>query len=163
PLAPGRSEVFDRLMAVAPSWDDIAWLRGMTRLPIVIKGVVHPEDARQVAQLGVDALIVSNHGGRALDTVPATAVLLPMIAEAVGAALPLLVDGGIRRGADVLKAVSLGARAVLVGRPVAWGLANAGALGVAHVIRLMRDELEVSMALCGCATLQDAGAHLLHR
>ncbi len=98
-------------------------------------------------------MIVSNHGGRTLDTAAATADALPRIADAVGGDLPLLVDGGIRRGTDVLKALALGARAVLVGRPVVWGLAAAGAVGVAHVLRLLRDELEIAMALCGVATL----------
>ncbi|MFD0666194.1 alpha-hydroxy acid oxidase [Ramlibacter sp. MAHUQ-53] len=149
PATPAATDLAD-LLRQAPTWDDIAWLRAQTRLPVVLKGLVHPDDAREALRHGVDALIVSNHGGRALDTVPATARLLPALAEAAGGALPLLVDGGIRRGTDVLKALALGARAVLVGRPVAWGLANAGALGVAHVLRLLRDEFEVAMALCGC-------------
>ena len=97
---------------------------------------------------------MSNHGGRTLDTVPATAHLLPAVVEAVQGAVPVLVDGGIRRGTDVLKAMALGASAVLVGRPVLHGLANAGAVGVAHVLRLLRDELEMAMALCGCASLR---------
>jgi 4-hydroxymandelate oxidase len=130
----------------------VEWLQSITRLPLVLKGILHPDDARQAAALGVAAVIVSNHGGRTLDTVPASAAMLPRIADAVGG-LPLLVDGGIRRGTDVLKAVALGARAVLVGRPVAWGLANAGAVGVAHVLRLLQDELAIAMALCGVATL----------
>lgn len=141
------------LLRSAPTWDDIDWLRETTRLPLILKGVVHPEDARQAARLGVSALVVSNHGGRALDTVPATATLLPTLAEATAGDLHLLVDGGIRRGTDVLKALALGAQAVLVGRPVIWGLANAGAVGVAHVLRLLRDELEIAMALCGCEQL----------
>jgi 4-hydroxymandelate oxidase len=128
---------------------------------VLLKGVLHPAVARQACGAGVAALIVSNHGGRTLDTAPATAHALPRIADAVGADLPLLVDGGIRRGTDVLKAVALGARAVLIGRPVAWALASAGAMGVAQVIRLLRDELEMAMALCGCATLADAGPGLL--
>ena len=100
---------------------------------------------------------------RNLDTAPATATMLPRIAEALAGDLPLLVDGGIRRGTDVLKAIALGARAVLVGRPYVYGLANAGALGVAHVLRLLRDELEIAMALCGCATLDRATPELLFR
>lgn len=152
---PGRSALFDGLLRHAPSWDDLAWLRGITRLPIVLKGVLHPDDARQACALGVDALVVSNHGGRTLDTAPATAHCLPAIADAVGDALPLLVDGGIRRGTDVLKACALGARAVLIGRPVVHALASAGAPGVAHLLRLLRDELEIAMALCGCASLDE--------
>lgn len=160
PLPESANPVFDRLMPAAATWADVEWLRGVTRLPLLLKGIMHPADARQALRCGVDALVVSNHGGRALDTVPATAQLLPAVAQAVDGQVPLLVDGGIRRGTDVLKALGLGARAVLIGRPVAWGLANAGALGVAHVIRLLRDELAAAMALCGCAQPAHAGPAL---
>ena len=149
------------LPAHAPTWDDVAWLRGCTRLPVWLKGVLHPQDARQALALGVAGLIVSNHGGRTLDTAPATANALPLVREAVQDALPLVVDGGIRRGTDVLKAVALGARAVLVGRPALHALAAGGALGVAQMLRLLRDELEMAMALTGCRTLADAGPALL--
>ena len=159
----GPSALFDGLLQQAPSWDDVAWLQSQTRLPILLKGVLHPADARQACALGLAGLIVSNHGGRTLDTVPATAQVLPRIAEAVQGRLDLLVDGGIRRGTDVLKAIGLGAQAVLVGRPYVYGLAHAGALGVAHVLRLLRDELEIAMALCGCRTLAQAGAALMER
>lgn len=160
-LQDGQSALFDGLLPAAATWRDIEWLQGLTRLPLILKGVMHEDDARQSASLGVAGLIVSNHGGRTLDTVPPTAWVLPRIADAVGDALPLLVDGGIRRGTDVLKAVALGARAVLVGRPCVQALAVAGALGVAHVLRLLRDELEIAMALTGCATLADATPALL--
>ena len=160
-LAPSQSALFDGLLQHAPTWDDVAWLQSTTRLPVLLKGVLHPDDARQAAALGVAGLIVSNHGGRTLDTAPATAHALPRIAHAVQGALPLLVDGGIRRGTDVLKALALGARAVLLGRPAVYGLAHAGAAGVAHVLRLLRDELEIAMALTGCATLADATPALL--
>ena len=160
-LHTGQSALFDDLLHHAPTWDDLAWLQSMTRLPIVLKGVLHPADARQALSLGAAGLIVSNHGGRTLDTAPATASALPGVVQAVGGAVPVLVDGGIRRGTDVLKAMALGASAVLVGRPAVWGLANAGAAGVAHVLRLLRDELEVAMALTGCATLADATPALL--
>ena len=106
---------------------------------------------------------MSNHGGRTLDTTPATASVLPRIADAVAGDLPLLVDGGIRRGTDVLKAIALGAQAVLVGRPYVYGLANAGALGVAHVLRLLRDELEIAMALSGCTNLQTVDKALVYK
>ena len=149
------------LPAHAPSWDDVAWLRGCTRLPVWLKGVLHPQDARQALALGVAGLIVSNHGGRTLDTAPATADALPRVREAVQDALPLVVDGGIRRGTDVLKAIALGARAVLIGRPALHALAAGGALGVAQMLRLLRDELEMAMALTGCRTLADAGPALL--
>lgn len=153
PLGPGQSALFDGLLRTATTWADIEWLLSQTRLPVLLKGVLHPDDARQAMQLGVAGLIVSNHGGRTLDTAPSTAAVLPRIRQALGADVPLLVDGGIRRGTDVLKAMALGANAVLIGRPYLYGLANAGALGVAHVLRLLRDELEIAMALCGCATL----------
>ena len=162
-LQPGQSPLFDDLLTHAPTWDDVIWLREQTRLPVLLKGITHPADAQQALACGVAGLIVSNHGGRTLDTLPATANLLPAIAQAVGGALPLLVDGGIRRGTDVLKAIALGATAVLVGRPVIHGLANAGATGVAHVIRLLRDELEIAMALSGCRTLDEASAALWSR
>ncbi|MFN7123794.1 MAG: alpha-hydroxy acid oxidase [Hydrogenophaga sp.] len=156
PSSPGHSALFDGLLAHAPTWDDIAWLRSITRLPVLLKGVVHPLDARQALDCGAAGLIVSNHGGRTLDTMPATAALLPRVVQAVAGDAPVLVDGGIRRGTDVLKAMALGASAVLVGRPVLHGLANAGANGVAHVLRLLCDELEIAMALTGCRTLADA-------
>ncbi|MEO5796297.1 MAG: alpha-hydroxy acid oxidase [Rhodoferax sp.] len=159
-LQPGQSALFDGLLAHAPTWDDVAWLQAHTRLPVLLKGILHPADARQAAALGLAGIIVSNHGGRTLDTTPATAAVLPRIKDAVGA-LPVLVDGGIRRGTDVLKAMALGASAVLIGRPYVYGLANAGAVGVAHVLRLLRDELEIAMALCGCKTLDQASAALL--
>lgn len=163
PLAAEQSALFDGLLQLAPSWDDVQWLQSITRLPLLLKGVAHADDARQAAALQVAGLIVSNHGGRTLDTMPPTAALLPPIVQAVGDVLPVLVDGGIRRGTDVLKALALGARAVLIGRPAVWGLANAGAVGVAHVLRLLRDELEIAMALCGCANLEECGPQLLWR
>ena len=156
-LQSGQSALFDDLLTHAPTWDDLGWLRSITHLPILLKGVVHPDDGREAVAQGAAGLIVSNHGGRTLDTMPATATLLPPMVQAVQGTVPVLVDGGIRRGTDVLKAVALGASAVLVGRPVLHGLANAGAVGVAHVLRLLRDELEIAMALSGCRTL--AGAH----
>lgn len=160
-LLPGQSALFDDLLHHAPTWADVQWLQSITRLPVLLKGVLHPQDAAQAAALQVAGLIVSNHGGRTLDTAPATAHALARIADAVQGALPLLVDGGIRRGTDVLKAIALGASAVLVGRPALYGLANAGAVGVAHVLRMLRDELEIAMALTGCATLNQATPALL--
>jgi 4-hydroxymandelate oxidase len=139
----------DTLLRQAPTWADVEWLRATTRLPIVLKGVLHPLDAQQAAALGADALIVSNHGGRTLDGAPATARALPRIADAIGERLPLLVDGGIRRGTDIAKALALGARAVLIGRPAVHALAVAGPHGVAHALRLLRDEFEIALALTG--------------
>lgn len=160
-LAPHQSRMFDGLLASAPDWDDIAWLRSVSPLPVILKGIMHPRDATMAMEAGAAALIVSNHGGRTLDTMPATAAVLPRIRAAVGADYPILADGGIRRGTDVLKAIALGANAVLVGRPYVFGLANAGAMGVSHVLRLLRDELEIAMALCGCRSLGEAGPDLI--
>ncbi len=151
------------LMEQAPRWDDVAWLLQQTRLPVLIKGILHPDDAVLARDMGVAGIIVSNHGGRTLDTAWPSACALPAVAQALDGALPILVDGGIRRGTDVLKAIALGASAVLIGRPVIHGLVNAGAVGVAHVLKLLRDELEIAMALSGCAHLSDAGPALLRR
>jgi 4-hydroxymandelate oxidase len=135
-------------------WEHLDWLRRATTLPVVLKGVTHPEDARLAVGLGVDALVVSNHGGRQLDTMPAAIDLLPDVVEAVGGAVPVLLDGGVRRGTDVLKALALGATAVGLGRPVLWGLAAAGSDGVARVLTMIRDELADALALCGYASAQ---------
>lgn len=155
PLAPGDSAVFAGMMALAPTWADVEWLRAQTNRPILLKGVLHPEDAAQAANCGVHGLIISNHGGRVLDTTPAPLDVLPEIRARVGADVTLLLDGGIRRGTDVFKALALGADAVLLGRPYIHALAVAGALGVAHLIKLLREELEVCMALSGCASLSE--------
>jgi 4-hydroxymandelate oxidase len=152
-LAPGGSVVFDGLLAHAPTWEDIAWLSSVTSLPVLVKGILDPADALLAIQQGARGIIVSNHGGRVLDTLPASIDALPAIAAAVDGRVPLLLDGGIRRGSDVFKAVALGASAVLIGRPYIHALATAGALGVAHVVRTLREELEMCMALNGCATL----------
>lgn len=149
------------LVAHAPGWDDVAWLRAQTQLPLLLKGVLHPDDVRVAAGLDVDGLVVSNHGGRTLDGAIATARALPRMVDAARGSVPLLVDGGIRRGSDAFKALALGASGVLVGRPVLWGLATAGAAGVAHVLRLLRDELELTMAQCGAASLADICPSLL--
>ncbi len=162
-LKPGQSALFDGLLTTAPTWDDIAWLQSITRLPIILKGILHEDDARQAANMGLAGIVVSNHGGRTLDTAVATADVLPRIAQKLAGDLPILVDGGIRRGTDVLKAIALGATAVMVGRPYVYGLANAGAVGVAHVLRLLRDELEVAMALCGCAILSQVTAKVVYQ
>lgn len=160
-LPPAAPASFEQLLAQAPTWDDIAWLRGRTRLPILLKGVLHPADARQALAAGTAGVIVSNHGGRTLDGAVDTATALPRVADALGGALPVLVDGGIRSGTDVLRALALGARAVLVGRPLLWALAARGAPGVAHALRLLHDELRVAMAQCGAVRLGDLGRELV--
>ncbi len=149
------------LLAAAPTWRDLAWLREQTRLPILLKGILGAADAEQALAAGVDGLIVSNHGGRTLDSLPATIDALPEVAAVVQGRIPLLLDGGVRRGTDVLKALALGADAVLVGRPCVFALATAGALGVAHVMQILRAELEVAMALTGCRDLASIGPQLI--
>lgn len=146
------------LADAAPRWDDVQWLIDQTLLPVLLKGITQAQDAQQALHVGAAGVIVSNHGGRVLDTVPATAQLLPRVVDAVRHEREdalVLVDGGIRRGTDLFKALALGADAALVGRPALYGLTHGGARGVAHVLRLLRDELETTMALCGCARIQD--------
>ncbi|WP_338845713.1 alpha-hydroxy acid oxidase [Massilia sp. W12] len=152
-LMAGQSMVFDGWMRQAPDWQDLAWLRQQCQLPLLLKGVLHPDDAAQAQALGVDGVIVSNHGGRVLDGTPSPLAMLPPIRSRVGPAFPVLLDSGVRSGQDALKAILAGANAVLLGRPYIWALAAQGALGVAHVLRVLRDELEMSMALCGMARL----------
>lgn len=142
-------------------FDDLDWLCRSTRLPVVVKGVVRGDDARRAAEHGAKAVVVSNHGGRQLDTAPATCDALPHVVEAVGDLCEIYVDGGIRRGSDVLKAIALGARAVLVGRPVLWGLSMAGQHGALQVLEILRGELDEAMLLCGCAKLSDIDRSLL--
>jgi 4-hydroxymandelate oxidase len=160
-FASHESEVFKGLLAGAPTWADIATLRAQTKLPMLLKGIMTAADALRAIEVGADAVIVSNHGGRTLDTQPASIDALPRIAAAVQGRVPLLLDGGIRRGTDVVKALALGARAVLVGRPVLHGLAVGGATGVAHVLKLLRTELEIAMAQTGCATLDAIGPDVI--
>ncbi|MFJ1761940.1 alpha-hydroxy acid oxidase [Amycolatopsis sp. NPDC088138] len=143
------SHVRDIVMSAGLNWEHIAWLRSKTKLPVLIKGVLHPEDARLAVHHGVAGIVVSNHGGRQLDTVPATIDVLPEIAAAVGGAMPVLLDGGIRRGTDVVKALALGADAVGVGRPVVWGLAAGGREGVSQVLELLREDFDQALAQCG--------------
>jgi len=143
------SHVREIVMSAGLNWDHIAWLRSKTKLPVLIKGVLHAEDARLAVHHGVAGIVVSNHGGRQLDTVPATIDVLPEIAAAVGGAVPVLLDGGIRRGTDVVKALALGADAVGVGRPVVWGLAAAGREGVSEVLEMLRADFDQALALCG--------------
>lgn len=162
-LARGQSRIFQGVMATAPGWDDLAWLLERSRLPVVVKGVLHPEDARRLQAMGVAGLVVSNHGGRALDGAPASARMLPLVRAAVGAHYPVLVDGGVRSGSDVFRMLALGADAVLLGRLQMYALAVAGSLGVAHMLKLLREELELCMAQAGCATLADIGEDMIYQ
>lgn len=145
----------------APTWDDLVWLRQQTRLPLIIKGLLSARAAAQAVELGADAIVVSNHGGRVLDTAVSPLEVLPAIRAATPAHIPLLMDGGVRQGTDVLKAIALGASAVLLGRPQMHALAVAGMLGVAHMLYLLRAELELAMAQTGCASLDQVGPRLL--
>lgn len=153
----GASRIFQGAMALAPRAEDLAWLRTATPLPVWVKGVLDPADARALADAGCAGLVVSNHGGRTVDGVAPSLSLLPAVREAVGPHVPLLFDGGIRSGADVFKALALGANAVLVGRLQLYALAAAGALGVAHLLRLLGEELQACMAVAGCDRIADIG------
>jgi 4-hydroxymandelate oxidase len=137
----------------ALTWGDLEWLRSISPLPLLLKGVVTAEDAALAVGAGVAGIVVSNHGGRQLDGSPATIDALPEVVEAVGGRADVIMDGGIRRGTDVVKALALGARAVCVGRPYLWGLATGGEAGVLQVLRLLRDDLLLSMALAGRPTV----------
>jgi 4-hydroxymandelate oxidase len=136
------------------TWEAVSWLRSITALPVLIKGIVTPQDARLAQEHGAEAVIVSNHGGRQLDGAEATLHALPRIAEAVADRIPVLMDGGIRRGTDVIKALLLGARAVMVGRPILWGPATDGQDGARHVLEILRDEVVRALALLGAASIQ---------
>lgn len=146
---PAENTIYTALLDPSLTWKEIEWLRGQTRLPVVLKGILNPDDALRAAELGAAAVIVSNHGGRNLDTAPATIDALPEVAAKVGGRVPLLVDGGIRRGTDILKAIANGASAVLIGRAYLYGLAVGGGDGVARVVGILRRELEMAMALTG--------------
>jgi len=138
---------------ISITWRDIEWLRSIARVPVLLKGILDHDDAERAIAAGADGIIVSNHGARNLDTVPATIDALPQVAERVAGRIPVLMDGGIRRGTDIVKALALGAQAVLIGRPYCYGLAVGGAAGVARVIEILRTELELAMKLCGRPTI----------
>lgn len=137
----------------ACTWDDITWIRGSSKVPVLLKGILHPDDAELGIQAGAAGIIVSNHGARNLDTTPPTIDVLPRVVERVAGRVPVLMDGGIRRGTDVLKALALGANAVLIGRPYIYGLAVGAAEGVAAVVNILKRELEQAMELTGRTTI----------
>lgn len=143
------------------SWRDLDWLAAQTKLPVIVKGIVRADDAVRAREHGAQGVVVSNHGGRQLDTSPATIEVLDDITTAIDGRIEVLIDGGIRRGTDVLKALALGARAVLIGRPILWGLAVAGEKGVGQVLDILRSELDVAMALAGCCTVDDIDVDLI--
>ncbi|MDN5433498.1 MAG: alpha-hydroxy-acid oxidizing protein [Acinetobacter sp.] len=147
--------VFNGLMQIAPKWADIEFIIAHSHLPVILKGVLHPLDAKKAVEIGVKGLIVSNHGGRVLNSSISPLTALAKIKAVVPHDFPLLLDGGIRRGTDIFKALALGASAVLIGRPAIYGLSVAGALGVAHVIKILKEEFEITMALMGTATVKE--------
>jgi L-lactate dehydrogenase (cytochrome) len=149
------------LLDPSMSWKDVDDLRKIWNGPLILKGIMHPEEARQAVERGVDGVVVSNHGGRQLDGSPASVDALPAVVEAVAGRIPVLVDGGVRRGADVVKALALGATACLVGRPQLWGLAIAGEAGVAHMLDIYRREIDRVMGLCGITRIADIDKSLL--
>jgi 4-hydroxymandelate oxidase len=150
---PTERDIYSVTLEPRLTWEGIRWLISISRVPVILKGILAPEDARLAVEHGADGIIVSNHGGRNLDTTPATIEALPGIIEAVAGRIPVLLDGGVRRGTDVVKALALGASGVLIGRPYLWGLAAGGAEGVARVVHILRSELTAAMALCGATNL----------
>ena len=153
--------VFRNILPQRLTWKEIEWLQSLTKLPVLIKGVLHPDDAALAVKQGLAGILVSNHGARNLDTVPATIDALPRITDKVGGEIAVLVDGGVRRGTDVLKALALGANAVLVGRPIFYGLSSAGADGVKRMIEILRSEFEMAMALTGRAKIAEIDRSVL--
>ncbi|NXO62632.1 HAOX1 oxidase, partial [Phainopepla nitens] len=145
------------------NWEDIKWLRRLTSLPIVLKGILRADDAKEAVKIGVNGILVSNHGARQLDGVPATIDVLPEIVEAVEGKVEVFLDGGVRKGTDVLKALALGARAVFIGRPVLWGLAYQGEEGAKEVLQMLKEEFRLAMALTGCRRVEEIGRTLIRR
>ncbi len=162
----GLAAYVANLLNPALTWKDVGWLQSITRLPVLVKGIVRPDDALRAAEAGAAGIVVSNHGGRQLDTSPATIEVVPEIADALAAGghkVEVLLDGGIRRGTDVVKGLALGARAVLAGRAILWGIAADGEAGATHVLRLLRDELDLAMTLCGAPTVAEITRDLVRR
>jgi 4-hydroxymandelate oxidase len=157
PMAVAIDTLFDSNL----TWDDIAWLTSLTALPVLVKGVVRADDARRAVDAGAAGVIVSNHGGRQFDTAPAAIDVVARVADAIGDRAEVIVDGGIRRGSDVVKAIAMGARAVQIGRPIVWGLIVDGEDGVRDVLSLLRDELDLAMALAGCRSIDEISPDLL--
>ena len=160
---PASIQTLDQVVPANLTWKDIEWLRSITRVPLLLKGIMNGDDAVAGLAAGADGIIVSNHGGRCLDTQPATIEVLPGVVAAVNGRVPVLIDGGIRRGTDVVKALALGASAVQIGRPYLYGLAMGGAAGVEHVLKLLRQELLMAMSLLGCPTIPSITRDVLWR
>lgn len=158
-----RPSIYDPVFDPSFNWNDLEWLRSVAGVPVLLKGVLSAEDGRLAVSCGADGVIVSNHGGRNLDTVPATIDALPRVVDAVAGRIPVMLDSGIRRGTDVLMALALGAKAVFIGRPYVYGLALGGAKGVERVISILRDELERAMALTGRRSIAEIDGSVLRR
>ncbi len=159
----GLGAYVQKFLSPSLTWKDIQWIKSVSGLPLFLKGIACAEDALLSLDNGADGIIVSNHGGRQLDTCRATIDVLPEVAAAVSGKLEILIDGGIRRGTDVLKAIALGANAVCIGRPVIWGLASSGEEGVTSILEFFRKELTLSMALCGCRSIQEITKNIIAR
>ena len=160
PDLPNRDN-FGDMFESALNWSDLEWLRSLTSMPIVIKGIQTSEDARLCAEYGVEGLVVSNHGGHALEGAGGTIQMLPEVVEAAGDRAEVYIDGGVRRGTDVLKCLALGAKAVFIGRPIFWGLSVGGESGMRHVLDILRNELDIAMGLCGITDVNKAGPSLV--
>lgn len=158
---PGSVQTIDLVQPLNLIWRDIEWMRSFMTVPLLLKGVMNPADAQTGINAGADGIIVSNHGGRNLDTQPATIEALPRVVEAVAGRVPVIVDGGIRRGTDIVKAIALGAAAVHIGRPYVYGLASFGSEGVTHVLKILQQELLMAMSLLGCPTIQSINRSIL--
>jgi 4-hydroxymandelate oxidase len=164
PQAQGESGLltyFAKQINPAVTWKDLEWLKSLSPLPLVLKGILRGDDALRAVEYGAQGIVVSNHGGRQLDGAITSLDALPEIVKAVDGRAEVLLDGGIRRGTDILKALALGAKAVLIGRPVLWGLAVSGEAGVGNIISLLKDELTTAMALSGCASVEDIDSSLV--
>ena len=158
-----EASVFSATLDPKLTWKDIEWLRSITKLPVLLKGIINPDDATRAIQSGAAGILVSNHGARNLDTGPATIEALPRVVEKVGGKIPVLVDGGIRRGTDILKALAFGANAVLIGRPYVYGLAVDGASGVTRIVNILRRELEMAMAHTGRTSIASIDQSVIWR
>jgi 4-hydroxymandelate oxidase len=157
----GMGQAFAWMLDASVTWTDVEWLRSLTKLPVILKGICRADDAKRAVECGVGSIVVSNHGGRQMDTAPPTIEVLPRCAEAVDGRMPILLDGGVRRGLDVLKAIALGATAVQVGRPILWGLAAGGQEGVEIALELLRQEFDLAMAMAGCTSLKSITRDLI--
>ncbi|XP_054011973.1 2-Hydroxyacid oxidase 1 isoform X1 [Hylaeus anthracinus] len=151
----GLNEYVTNMFDASLSWEDVKWVKSITKLPIVLKGILTPEDALLAIESGVDAIVVSNHGARQVDGIPASIEALPEIVKAVNRKIEVYMDGGIRQGIDVFKALALGAKMVFIGRPILWGLSHSGEKGARHILEIFRKEIDLAFALTGCRSVKD--------